>query len=88
MVVAPGAPGEDLEEGEIAGMFWCGGAEGLDVGSLEQLGEDVCVGSGNGLRDQIDGGTRRCGGFGEEDIGFQGIESFLLGRVHGSAGDV
>lgn len=58
LIVAPGAPGEDLEEGEVAGMFGCGGAESLDIGGLEQLGKDVCVGSGNGLGDKIDGGTR------------------------------
>lgn len=50
-VVGPCAPGEDLEECEVRGIFWRCGLEGLDVGGLEQLGEDVCVGGGGGLRD-------------------------------------
>lgn len=51
LIVTPGAPGEYLEEGKVAGMFRRGGAKSLDVRGLEQLGENVCVGSGNGLGD-------------------------------------
>ena len=47
-VVGQRAPGEYLEEGEVAGVFG-GGLESLDVGRLEQLGEDEGVGGGGGL---------------------------------------
>lgn len=42
-IVRPGAPCEDFEEGEIAGVVRGSIAERLDVGGLQQLGEDVCV---------------------------------------------
>lgn len=34
-VVGPGAPGEDLQEGEVTGMFFRRCLERLDVGCLE-----------------------------------------------------
>ena len=34
-VVGPGAPGEDLEEGQVGGIVGGGCLEGLDVGGLE-----------------------------------------------------
>lgn len=83
VVVGPGAPGEDLEEGEVGGVVGGGGAQGLDVGRLQQFGEDVGVWGGGRLRYEICGGAGGGGGFGEEDEGFEGVEGFLLGLVHG-----
>lgn len=59
------------------------GPQGLDVGRLQQLGEDVGVWCRGRLGDQVGGGAGRGGGFGEEDVGFEGVESFGLHGVHG-----
>lgn len=56
-VIRPGAPGENLEERDVAGMFGRCGAESLDIGGLKQLGEDVCVWSGSHLGNEISGST-------------------------------
>ncbi len=82
-IVLPGAPAEDLEESIVARGFRRGAAQGLDVGRLQQLGEDVGVCGGGGLRDEVDGGPWGGGRFGEEDVGLEGVEGFLLGGIHG-----
>ena len=53
LVVGPGAPAKELEDAEPAGVLGLGGAERLDVRSLEQLGEDVGVWCADGLGDQV-----------------------------------
>lgn len=72
-VIRPGAPGEDLEQRDVAGMVGRCGAESLDVGGLEQLGEDVGVWGGCRLDDEVGGGAWGSGRFGEENVGFKGI---------------
>ncbi|KAI4122145.1 MAG: hypothetical protein LQ347_006606, partial [Umbilicaria vellea] len=64
-----------------------GGPQGLDVGSLQQFGEDVGVRGGGGLRDEVCSGAGRGGGLGEEDEWFESVESFLLCLVHGFGRD-
>ena len=64
-------------------MFWGCRAEGLDVGGLEQFGEDVGIWGGGRLGDEIYGGTGGGCGFGEKDVRFEGVQSFLLRLVHG-----
>lgn len=63
-------------------MFWRGSAQVLDVGCLQQFGEDVGIGSRGRLSDEVGGGTGRGGRFREDDEGFQGIEGFLLEKIH------
>lgn len=82
-IVLPCPPAEDLEEGVVARVFRRGAAQGLDVGRLQQLGENVGACSGGGLRDEVNGGAWGGGGFGEEDVGLEGVESLLLGGIHG-----
>ncbi len=82
-VVLPCSPAEDLEESVVARVIRRGAAQGSDVGRLQQLGEDVGICGGGGLRDEVDGGAWGGGGFGEEDVGLEGVEGFLLGWIHG-----
>ena len=51
-----GAVGEDLEQAQVRGVL---GRlrEGLDLGRLQQLREDVGVGVRGGLGDQVGGGA-------------------------------
>ena len=85
LIVGPAAPGEDFEEGKVGSLFWRRGAEGLDVGGLEEFCENVGVWGGGCLGDEVYSSAGGGCGFGEEDVGFEGVESFLLGLVHGGS---
>ena len=52
-VVLPCAPGEDLQEGKVAGVFGggVGGPERLDCWGVEELGEYVGVWAGGRVGD-------------------------------------
>lgn len=43
---------EDLEEGEVGAVFLAG-RERLDLGRLQELGEEVGVWCGGGARDEV-----------------------------------
>lgn len=53
-------------------------AEGLDGWSLQQFGEDVGVGGGGSLGDEVDGGAGRVGRLGEGQERLQGVEGACL----------
>lgn len=58
--------GESLEEGEVRGVL--GRArEGLDLGRLEELGEDEGVWGRGGARDEVGGGAGGGGRLGESE---------------------
>lgn len=80
LVVCPGAPCEDLQQREARGILF-GSPQALDVGRLQQLGEDVCVWRAGGLRDQVRGCARGGGRLAEGEEGLEGIER--LGLLHG-----
>ena len=42
-VVGPRAPAEDLQQLQPVHVLWVGGAESLNVGSLQKLSKDVSV---------------------------------------------
>ena len=70
MVVAECAPRKDLQDAQPAAVLGLlGGAESLDVGRLEQLGEDVGVWGACCLRYQVCGGAGRGCGVGEGAVG-------------------
>lgn len=80
LVVGPRAPGEDLEELQIicvVGRF----SQRLDLGLLEELGEDVGVWSCGRLRYDICCCRWRGRRFGENKVLLEGIESPRLLHV-------
>lgn len=70
-IVGVSAMAKDLEEGE-GGSVW-GGGEGLDWGSVEELGEEVGVRGGGGTSDELGGGRRGRSGFLEGEEGLIGV---------------
>jgi hypothetical protein len=60
------------------------GAQCLDVGRVQQLGEDVCVGCAGGLDDEVRGGAGRGGGFAQCQEGLESVEGLCL--LHGGEG--
>lgn len=79
-VVFIGAPREYLEEGEV-GCLLGGRPQGLNLGGLQELGENVGVWGRGRLDDEVGGGAGRGGGFGEGEVRFQGVEGALLFHV-------
>lgn len=82
-VVLPGAPGEDLEKAQVAGMLWRV-PQSLDGGGLQQLGEDIGVGRRGSLGDEVGGGAGRIGRLGEGQEGLESVEGACL--LHGKLG--
>ena len=54
LVVGVGSIAEDLEDGEMVCVLWRGG-EGLDLGGVEELGEDEGVGGAGCARYEVCG---------------------------------
>lgn len=67
LVVGVGAVAEDLEDGQVGGILRVGGGQGLDLGRLKQLGEEVGAGVGGGADDEVSDLAGRVGRPGEGD---------------------